>query len=734
MYLIQAAVPVPLRQLFTYTHDSSLEHGVRVVVPFGKRELVGIVMESKPVGSDQEKAATDGTLKAVQCVLDTKPLIPDELLSLGKWLSDYYLHPIGDTLLTMLPSWLRKNKSEQEIMSLVNQQALKILPEGKDALSTIPANAKQQKRLLNALREKSALLSDVKQRFSNAVINALVDKQWAVQYQQNLEAKVDWQDKLTLGNKPIASREQGAAIGVITSQLTTFSVSLLDGVTGSGKTEVYLQVIETVLLRGRQVLVLVPEIGLTPQTVERFERRFGHPVGVLHSKVSDKKRMQIWLAAKSGKLPLIIGTRSAIFTPFYQLGLIVVDEEHDDSFKQQDGLRYHARDLAAVRAQRLGVPLVLGSATPSLETLNNALNGRYQHLHLSARAGGANPVSQYIQDMRNHPVQGGIAEHLIEKMQQHIQAGNQVLVFLNRRGFSPVLLCHACGHVEMCHRCDRPMTWHKAKRQLKCHHCDAQRGVPNRCDHCHSDSLIADGLGTEQLEQALQGLFPSVSIARIDRDATRTKDALEKRFDEIRAGKHQLLVGTQIVAKGHHFPDVTMVVIVDVDSALFSADLRAAEKLAQLVTQLAGRAGRAEKPGEMWLQTHHPGHPIVQELIHNGYAHVARGLLAERQSANVIPFSVQAIVKAESHEQYKVQKALQLARSALPPAHIISAIGPVQTLIEKKQGRYRMMLIVRASSRKALNLALRHLLSAMTASKEAKQVRWSLDVDAIDLT
>jgi len=734
MFLIQVAVPVPLRQLFSYTYDRSLERGVRVEVPFGKRILIGIVIEAEPLSDKDDDDVSKQALKAVKRALDTRPLLPEAILSLGKWLSDYYIHPLGDTLFSMLPVWLRKDKCGSEIVALVNKQVLQILPEGEAALDSMPANAKQQKRLLQAIKHHSLPVTDVKKQFSNAIVKALTDKGWAAQQSEDMGDGIDWLDKLTLGEKPLANREQGAAIGVMISQLNTFSISLLDGVTGSGKTEVYLQVIESVLLSGKQALVLVPEIGLTPQTVSRFERRFGHSVGILHSKVSDKKRMQIWLQAKAGKLPLVIGTRSAIFTPFLDLGLIVVDEEHDDSFKQQDGLRYHARDLAAVRAQRLNIPLLLGSATPSLESLNNALNGRYQHLQLSARAGGANAVSQYIQDMRNHPVHGGIAEHLVEKMQQHIEAGNQVLVFLNRRGFSPVLLCHACGHVEMCHSCDRPMTWHKSQRRLKCHHCGAQRGVPQRCDACHSDALVADGVGTEQLEQSLQGLFPSVSIARIDRDATRTKDALENTFDEIRAGKHQLLVGTQIVAKGHHFPDVTLVVIVDVDSALYSADLRASEKLAQLVTQLAGRAGRAEKPGEMWLQTHHPGHPVVQDLIHNGYAHVARGLLAERQQAKVIPFCVQGIVKAESHEQHKVITALQLARAALPTDSLLSVMGPVQTLIEKKQGRYRMMLIVRAESRKNLNHALRHLVSAMSASKEAKQVRWSVDVDAIDLT
>lgn len=731
MFVIQVAVPVPLRQLFSYTFDRQLPPGSRVLVPFGARSVTGVVIDSDAALTPEP---VDDNLKPIQAVLDTQPLIDSHLLELGRWLTDYFHHPIGDTYSTLLPAWLRAGKTQVELNALVAETIVSLTAEGLGAEELISASAHQQKKLLSALKKTDLTKSAAIELTSASTVKNLQNKGWLTESTRTPEARMSWQEQLILADKPVANRQQGAAIGTLVGQLSRFNISLLEGVTGSGKTEVYLQVIEDVLLQGRQALVLVPEIGLTPQTVGRFEQRFGCEVGVLHSKVTDRKRMQIWLRAKNGDLPLVIGTRSAVFTPFLDLGLIVVDEEHDDSFKQQDGLRYHARDVAAVRAQKLSIPLLLGSATPSLESLNNALQGRYQHLHLEARAGKAQVVSQYVQDMRSQPVQGGISEHLIEKMQQHLQAGNQVLVFLNRRGYAPAMLCHTCGYVEMCHRCDKPMTYHKQQNRLICHHCGAQRALAHQCRECGASTLSAEGMGTEQLTQNLATLFPNTAIARIDRDVISKKNALQATLDKINSGQVQLLIGTQIIAKGHHFPDVTLVVVVDVDAGLFSCDFRATEKLAQLVTQLAGRAGRAEKRGEMWLQTHNPGHPVIQDLINNGYQSVSRSLLAERKHGHQFPFVVQAVVRAEGHQQQKIYELLAQTRLQLDGIPDVAAIGPVKALIEKKQGRFRMLLILKTQNRRVMHQHLRTIVNYLSTSKEARQVRWAVDVDAIDLT
>lgn len=735
MHVIHVALPIPLHRNFSYLHVSKLATGLRVAVPFGKTSHIGIVVDAIAMSdnTDSSSAIPTEDLKAIDEVLDETPPLTESLFSLAKWLSDYYHHPLGETLFTILPVWLRQHRSQADLERLICEPCYSIADEGKAALPTLPASATLQQQLLQILSTGPQCKSALPSNIASSVVKKLIDKGWITSETALPVAGTPWLKTLILGNKPIANREQGAAIGTLISQLGTFSVSLLEGITGSGKTEVYLQLMEAVLLQGQQVLVLVPEIGLTSQTVARFEQRFGQTVGILHSQVSAQKRATIFLQARLGLLAVIIGTRSAIFTPFYDLGLIVVDEEHDDSYKQQDGLRYHARDVAAVRAQRHNIPLLLGSATPSLETLNNALSGRYLHMHLKARAGGASPVKQYVQDLRHHPLQGGIAHHLIEKMRQHLSAGNQVLVFLNRRGFAPAMICHDCGHVEMCQSCDKPMTWHKQAGRLQCHHCGAKRRVPSTCRECGSTALTGEGVGTEQLQETLTSIFPNVPIARIDRDITRRQKQLEQTFEGIKRGEYKILVGTQIIAKGHHFPDVTLVVVIDADAALFSADVRSTEKLGQLVTQIAGRAGRAEKLGEMWLQTYHPQHPVLQELFNNGYGSLARNLLAERKQSHAIPFCTQAIVRAESQYQDRAFSFLQAVKTQLLEENPIHFIGPLPALVEKKQGRYRMLLLLQSSSRRDLHLAVHRLLNDDNLPKLAKQVRWAVDIDAIDI-
>ncbi|MCU7554521.1 primosomal protein N' [Alteromonas sp. ASW11-19] len=724
MALIDVAVPVPLRQTFTYTCDTVLPAGVRVKVPFGNRQLVGIVMgEAAPTESDK--------LKAVSTVLDTTPVLDASLLTLCRWLSQYYHHAPGEVLHTVLPVLLRKGEraTPDDIVLLT------ATTEGQNCSLSELQRAPKQQACLAWLREQSQPRSDVTSAYSAAVVKSLADKSLIEEVRQPWQPRpFHFVDALHVQGAPVPDKEQAVAIAAISSQRHAFASFLLEGVTGSGKTEVYLQAIEPVLRDGKQVLILVPEIGLTPQTVRRFENRFGIAVGVLHSQLTDTARLKVWQQAREGELGIIIGTRSAIFTPLKRPGMLIVDEEHDESFKQQDGLRYHARDLAVLRAKDAQIPLVMGTATPSLETLNNALAGRYHHLQLTRRAGGAQSTRQHVLDIRDQPLRHGIAEGLLTVMRQHLQQGNQVLVFVNRRGFAPALLCHHCGATETCQRCERPFTVHRSFNRMQCHHCAATRPIPGRCESCGSQELVTSGVGTEQVESGLATLFPHVAQVRIDSDSVRGKDKLQDTLQKVNAREYQILIGTQILSKGHHFPHVTLVVVLDCDGALFSADFRAAEKLAQLVTQLAGRAGRASKPGEMWLQTHNPDHPLLQDLVHNGYGHFARQALAERQMAALPPFTSQIVIRAEATDGRQAYDYLMACRTVLQQDGSVTLIGPMPTLMEKRQGRFRFMLVCQHDRRKPLHDALRLAMPYFASHRLANRVRWSVDIDPTDFS
>lgn len=721
---LDVAVPVPLRQTFTYTHCEALRPGVRVSVPFGKRHLVGIV-----VGQHSEVEQTT-RLKAVDKVLDTEAVLDDVSMSLGRWLWQYYHHAPGEVLHTALPVKLRKGESAER----TRQSWYRVSATGAQTDAQELARAPRQQACLTQLQAAPLPAGELKQTYSPVILKALEERGVIEAFEQSYQPSPRaWLEKLKLSDKPRPDAQQAVAIAAINQRAGEFAPFLLEGVTGSGKTEVYLQAIETTLNAGRQVLILVPEIGLTPQTVSRFEQRFGIEVAVLHSQITDTARLTIWQRARAGELGIIIGTRSAIFTPLKFPGMLIVDEEHDESFKQQDGLRYHARDLAVMRARKENIPLVLGSATPSLETLNNALNLRYQHLHLTQRAAGAAATMQHILDVRDQPIRFGLAEGTLALMRQHLSQGNQVLVFVNRRGYAPALLCHHCGHTETCQRCERPYTVHRTHQRLQCHHCASTRPLPARCQSCGASELVTAGVGTEQLEQGLSQLFPDAAQVRIDSDSVRGKDKLQTMLNKINHQEYQLLIGTQILSKGHHFPHVTLVVVLDCDGALFSADFRAPEKLAQLVTQLAGRAGRASKPGEMWLQSHNPGHPLLQDLVNNGYAHFARHALLERKMAQLPPFSAQVVIRAEAIEGDLAWRFLNQAQAILD-IEGLQLIGPMPGLIEKRQGRFRFMLVLQSPRRQHLHQQLRLALPHISALPDAARVRWSCDIDPTDFS
>ena len=529
--------------------------------------------------------------------------------------------------------------------------------------------------------------------------------------------------------------EQQAAIDAI-RDARGFAPLLLDGVTGSGKTEVYLQAIADCLARGKQALVLVPEIGLTPQALARFRARLGVPVHALHSGLTDHERAATWLAAARGQARVVVGTRSAVFVPLPEAGLLVVDEEHDGSYKQFDGIRYHARDFAIVRARALGVPVVLGSATPSLESLHNAQSGRYSHLRLRHRAGNAKPPQVRVLDVRKRPLHAGLGEESLAAIRNALDAGGQVLVFKNRRGYAPVLLCHDCGWSAHCPRCSTPdkptpMTVHAHGKRLQCHHCGHRRPSPLACPDCASLALQPQGNGTERIEAELQSRFADMPVLRIDRGSTGHRDALQKHFDELGA-RPGILVGTQMLAKGHDLPNLTLVVVVGIDEGLFSADFRSGEKLAQLLVQVAGRAGRADKPGHVLLQTHHPEHPLLQTLVTGGYHAFADGELALREAAGFPPFAHLALLRAEAKHADPPMRFLHDAKALLGDADV-DAAGPLPAPMPRRAGYVRAQLVLSAAQRVDLHAALDTLMPALHASPDARKLRWSLDVDPVDL-
>ena len=729
MNIVRVALAVPLPRFFDYLYPTDLTPivGGRVLVPFGSQKRVGIVVDL-PVSSDVAKEK----LKPIIDVLDSDSLLNSTTWDWLAWSANYYRAALGDVLFQALPVKLRNGES-----AVKNDRTFwRITDLGKQALESGELKrAKKQIEALNLLLTQD--LEKGNNEISSAIWSALKGKDYVEEIIVPTEQK-SWQQALgdnplvNLDNRLTLNKQQALAFSQLLFQ-EGFNVWLLEGVTGSGKTEIYLQYIEEVLKKGKQVLVLVPEIGLTPQTVRRFQARFNVEIDVLHSNLNDTQRLNVWERARTGQSAIVIGTRSALFTQFLDLGLIILDEEHDGSFKQQDGWRYHARDLGIVLAQKLNIPILLGSATPSLESVNNVQNGKYHHLVLSKRAGNATALRQFVIDLNHQRIQNGLSEPLLQRMQEHLEKGNQVLLFLNRRGFAPVLLCHECGWIDECYHCEKPYTYHQHQRVLRCHHCGAQKTVPMQCSHCGSTHLVTTGLGTEQLEETLKARFPQYNIARIDRDSTARKGKLEGYLEDIQQGKSQILIGTQMLAKGHHFPNVTLVALVNVDNALFSLDFRAEERLAQLYVQVAGRSGRAEKQGEVVLQTHYPDHPLLTTLLEKGYQAFAEETLKLRHNMGLPPFSFQALFKAQCRHSEEAENALSQLASFFYEQKIegLQVLGPIPAPFSKKAGQYRWQLLLQHASRKQLQAALSRYSPELIKSS---QVRLILDVDPLDLS
>lgn len=730
--ILHIAVPTPLRRRFDYLPPegcdlASLKPGIRLKIPFGRQKVVGVLL-----ATGQTSEISPKRLRRVLEILDTEPVLPPDVLGLLQWASSYYHHPIGEVMMGALPTLLRKGGPPVSRGPQVWQ--LTELGEGIDPQDI--KRAPRQTILLTHLQvaKKSLRKQDLDGQHGEwrSIMARMVAKGWVQVSETSCLGETENRPTTTA---PTLNAEQQHAIHSVSQSLNSFQSFLLDGVTGSGKTEVYLGLIEKVLAAGKQAMVLVPEIGLTPQLVRRFRARLACPVAVLHSGLSHEERLCAWLAARDGRAPVVIGTRSAVFTPLQKPGLFIVDEEHDLSFKQQDGFRYGARDLAIMRARKAEVPVVLGSATPSLESLYNSEQQRFQTLHLSQRAGNAKAPTLHIINVRNQPMEDCLSRPLLDAVGRHLQAQGQVLLFLNRRGYAPILMCHGCGWIAPCERCDTRMTLHQRDERLRCHHCGAERLVTTQCPACGNPELHNLGYGTERMEQILTRHFPEHTVIRIDRDSTRRKGALQSLLNAIHDGHGQILIGTQMLAKGHHFPNVTLVGILDADYGLFSADFRAAERMGQLILQVAGRAGRAERPGEVLIQTHHPDHPLLTTLVKQDYATFAKTLLQERSLSCLPPYSHLALLRAEAVAADAAMAFLDEARQRAKNYSLkdLQFFGPLPAPMERRAGRYRAQLLLQSSQRSELQRLLGAWAPQLEDLKSGRRVRWSLDVDPLDM-
>ena len=710
---IQVAVPTPLHGLFDYRRapDSELQPGCRVRVPFGRRQLVGIVMGLTDSELPTSKLRMHGE------VLDQEPFLPADVLALAQWAARYYQEPIGQVLAACVPTGLRQGRA----VGAREETWLRITPAGTEALKYLPSRAVAQRRLLENLQAGPQPQAGL----ASAALRRLLEQGWVERYLAPAEP-------MALREPPPLTDAQQQVLDALLAQ-QGFQATLLEGVTGSGKTEVYSAWIDELLAQQRQVLVLAPEIGLTPQLVARLQARFGASVGAYHSGLTEAERARSWQAARRGELQILVGTRSAVFTPLPKLGAIIVDEEHDPSYKQQEGFRYHARDLAILRAQHRDVPVLLGTATPALETLHNVRAGRYAHLSLAQRANRRPPPAVATIDLRRQKLEEGVSGLLFERIDAHLAEGGQALLFINRRGFAPVLLCHDCGWIAPCRSCDARMTLHRGRSRLICHHCGSEQPVPSRCPSCHTEQpLLAVGQGTERIEAVLQQRYPDKRVERLDSDRLRKAGELERLLGDARSGAIDILVGTQILAKGHDFAGLSLVGIINVDQALFGSDFRALERMGQMVTQVAGRAGRGERPGEVLLQTHQPEHPMLRTLVERGYGALCEALLAERQMGSLPPFAHLALLRAEAPQLGNALQFLQDAAAGLD-RQAVQVMGPIPAPMERVAGRSRAQLLLRSDSRSRLQGALTGWAAQLAELPSARRVRWSLDVDPVDL-
>ena len=720
--ILQVAVPTPLRRLFDYlpapgVDPSRLRPGCILRVPFGKREVTGVLLALA------RNSATPGEqLRAALGLVEDSPLLPPAALALCRWAANYYFHPPGEVYTAALPRWLREGKP-------LPREAWRLTARGHGLPEGALRRAPSQARALAALQRGAQLHSALREAgIASAALRELTRKgliERCLSPQRNPTGR-----RRETG--PSLAAEQSVAIEAVS--LGQFQCHLLEGVTGSGKTEVYFQLIARCLDAGRQALVLIPEIGLTPQTLARFETRFATPIAILHSGLAEGRRLSAWEAARSGVAGIVIGTRSAVLTPLARPGLLVVDEEHDSAYKQQDGFRYSARDVAVKRAQIEGCPIVLGSATPSLETLRNARLGRYAHHRLKARRGGALPTL-YTLDLRGKTVHAGLSDELLQAIEETVEVEQrQALLFLNRRGYAPTLQCHSCGWIAGCEHCDARLTVHLRRRALRCHHCAARKPLPVHCPACAGTTLLTQGLGTEQTEDFLRNRF-KCPIHRVDSDAMRGAEAMQALLSIAQQEEPCIILGTQMLTKGHHFPALQLVGIIDADALLYSADFRGEERMAQLITQVGGRAGRERRGARVLIQPPKPEAEVFTLLKTASYSALAEKLLIEREARGLPPSGQLLLLRVDARQEAQAERFLRELRRAVDarlPGET-RCFGPLPSSMARRAGRFRWQLWCLSPTRRSSHQAARQLVAAASEQSKPRDLNWFIDVDPIDM-
>ena len=729
------AIQSPLRRCFDYLppvkHPTLLANGVRVLVSFGRRQVIGIV-----VGNANQSDLPESKLKAIVSAIDDKPLLPKTMMKVLHWAAEYYQHPLGDVYSTALPSKLRTLQKPDK-----RNLGWQLVKTNETTAGDLFGKAHRQKALFDIIQTSGPVTASqmADAGFNSATLKGLKDRGLVESVEQPPTPLKPFSALTAQSQHELSlNSQQQAAVDLIRAANNTYQCFVLDGVTGSGKTEVYMRVMEDMLCAGKQCLVLIPEIGLTPQTIDRFRKRFTCPTVALHSGLNDSERLAAWQQAKSGAAGIILGTRSAIFTPMLNPGIIILDEEHDSSFKQQEGFRYSARDLSVMRGREENISVILGSATPSLESLANCHSKKFQHIALTQRAGEAVPANIQLVDSAEQLLKHGFTDYTLAAIDQQLKSGGQVLIFINRRGFAPVVNCSNCGWSAECEACNAQFTVHSKPAGLRCHHCGAAQRIPTSCPHCQSRDLTTAGIGTQQVESFLQQQFASTPVVRIDRDSTRRKNSLDAKLNLIKQGDPCLLIGTQMIAKGHHFPGISLVVILDADSGLFSADFRGLEHMAQTIVQVAGRAGREKRRGEVIIQSRHSSHEALIKLSSQPYNEYADYLLETRKTTEMPPYSYLAILRAESPDFNNALRFLSTAASQTQRliqinSLQVAALGPLPAPMEKRAGRYRLQLLLKTKTRSQLHKLLFQLVPNLELIKLDSKSRWSLDVDPQDL-
>ena len=724
---IQVALPVPFADSLTYLLPASvsiscLKIGTRVIVPFRNKKMVAIVVALNEANHSKG-------LKAMLAIIDDaneEAFLPEKTLNFMRHIHQYYLTPLGEVVFAGIPKWFKNTQNPplpQEIWWQVTQYL------ADNELSAVLKSEKQQ-NIYKYIRDNGPLQSRKMshiEKTSAALCQALWKKKLLIKSDFCLTQAATVNDpKFTL------TEDQQQCLAALDS-CNNFGCFLLDGITGSGKTEVYIRLVEKYIKAKKQALLLVPEIGLTPQLFHEFGKRIKGRVAVLHSGLTPAARARTWLNAKTGDIDVIVATRSGIFTPFANLAIIIVDEEHDLSFKQQDGFRYSARDLAVLRAKLEDIPVILGSATPSLETLNNAQMGKYHWLKLRQRTNKQALPSIQVQDVRQHKMQKGLSFIVLQQIAAEIKKGNQVLVFLNRRGWSIKVTCLDCAWVAECDECDTYLTYHKHLHKLRCHHCERLYSLPEFCPQCGSQKIEPMGVGTEKIHHGLRSYLPDTEIIRVDRDTVKTPNQWQKTVDKIKSGIPCVMVGTQMLAKGHDFPHLTLVVIVNVDNSFYSLDFRATEHLSQLMIQVSGRAGRKDKEGKVIIQSMNPQHNFFKLLLGKSYQDFATFEINQRKELGFPPGSYMAIIRARAKSEDKLNTFFDTILQNCQENPTLSILGPIPAPMYKKMGLLQMQLIFNGNNRQSLHHSLKNIMSQLRNNKICTSILWSLDLDPVNL-